>query len=335
MKKKGLYRWNGKSVLVTGAGGFIGSHLVERLLKLKAKVYCFLRYNSLSRKGYLEDFAQEERARLNIVRGDLETQETVMEAAKGMDVIFHLGALISVPYSFIHPQETFNTNAGGTLNILMAAREHGVSKVVVMSTSEVYGTAKYVPMDEGHPLQAQSPYAASKIAAEKLAESFFRSYRLPVAIARPFNTYGPRQSTRAVITTIISQALTRDELKLGNTLATRDFTYVEDTVAGLVRIAEEESTCGEVINLGSNFEIAIDDLVQLIAKVSGRDLRIAQDPLRIRPGTSEVQRLFASNEKAVKMLDWRPSVSLEEGIRRTMDWVRDNINHLETDRYGV
>jgi dTDP-glucose 4,6-dehydratase len=334
VKKKAI-NWNGKSVLVTGAGGFIGSHLVERLLKLKAKVYCFLRYNSSSKKGYLEDFTDEQQSRLNIVRGDLETQETVMEAASGMDVIFHLGALISVPYSFIHPQETFNTNACGTLNILMAARQHGVSKVVVMSTSEVYGTARHVPMDEDHPLQAQSPYAASKIAAEKLAESFFRSYGLPVAVARPFNTYGPRQSARAVITTIISQALTRDELKLGNTLATRDFTYVEDTVAGLVRIAEEESTCGEVINLGSNFEIAIDDLVKLIAKVSGRNLRIVQDAQRIRPGTSEVHRLFASNEKAVRMLNWHPTVSLEEGIKRTMDWVSDNMKLIEVDRYGV
>jgi dTDP-glucose 4,6-dehydratase len=334
MKKKS-YSWKGKSVLVTGAGGFIGSHLVERLLKLKAKVYCFLRYNSLSRMGYLEEFGDEERARLNIVRGDLETQETVTEAARGMDVIFHLGALISVPYSFIHPQETFNTNAGGTLNILMAARQHDVSKVVVMSTSEVYGTARYVPMDEGHPLQAQSPYAASKIAAEKLAESFFRSYGLPVAVARPFNTYGPRQSSRAVITTIISQALTRDELKLGNTAATRDFTYVEDTVAGLVRIAEEDAACGEVINLGSNFEIAIDDLVKLIAKVSGRNLRIVEDSQRLRPGTSEVHRLLAANDKAVKMLNWRPSVDLEDGIRRTMDWVAKNMKLFEVDRYGV
>ena len=330
-----FFNWADRPVLVTGAGGFIGSHLVEQLLQLKAKVHCFLRYNSLSRKGFLDILGETERAKLQIITGDLESQETVMHAAKGVDIIFHLGALVSVPYSFLHPEETVRTNTIGTLNVLMAARRYGISKTVITSTSEVYGTARYVPMDEEHPLQAQSPYAASKIAADKLAESFYRAYGLPVAIARPFNTYGPRQSTRAVIPTVIAQALIRSELILGDTSTTRDFTFVKDTVAGLLRIAETEEAIGEVINLGSNSEITISDLVQLVAKLSGRNLRIVKDPKRIRPGTSEVRRLYAANEKAKRLLSWKPTVTLEEGLRRTMAWVKDNLDLFEADRYGI
>lgn len=327
--------WIGRPVLVTGAGGFIGSHLVELLFDAGAEVHCFLRYKSTSEQGYLIELSEEKRKNLHIIRGDLESQETVIDAAKGIDTIFHLGALISVPYSFVHPEETVHTNTIGSLNILMAARTHNVSNVVIMSTSEVYGTAKYVPMDENHPLQAQSPYAASKIAADKLAESFYHTYGLKVAIARPFNTYGPRQSARAVIPTIISQALTRDELKLGNTATTRDFTFVTDTAKGLIRIAEVAESAGEVINLGSNFEIAINDLVKTIARLSGRDLRIVQDTERLRPGTSEVQRLYASNKKATQLLGWHPTVSIEDGLLRTMEWVRNNLHRFDVNRYGL
>ena len=329
------FNWENRAVLVTGAGGFIGSHLVERLLKLKANVYCFLRYNSLSRKGFLETLNKTERSELHIVSGDLEAQDTIMQAAKGMEVIFHLGALISIPYSFIHPQETVLTNTIGTLNVLMAARKYNVSKTVIMSTSEVYGTARYVPMDEEHPLQAQSPYSASKIAADELAKSFHRAYELPVAIARPFNTYGPRQSTRAVIPTIITQALTRSEIKLGDTSTTRDFTFVKDIVSGLVLIAEKKETNGEIINLGSNCEISVVDLVKLVSKLTRRDLKIELDEKRLRPGTSEVRRLLAANEKAKRLLGWRPTIDLEEGLRRTIDWISDNLNIFEVNSYGV
>lgn len=333
--KEALLNWKNRPVLVTGAGGFIGSHLVEELLKQGADVYCFLRYNSLSRKGFLDMLDKKKQADLHIIRGDLEIQETVMQAAKGMDIIFHLGALISIPYSFLHPVETIFTNTIGTLNILMATREQKVFKTIIMSTSEVYGTARYVPMDEEHPLQAQSPYAASKIAADKLAESFYRTYALPVAIARPFNTYGPRQSTRAVIPTIISQALMSSEVKLGDILTTRDFTFVKDIVQGLIRIAERQQSNGEIINLGSNYEISINDIVKLVGKLLGKNLNVIVDANRIRPGTSEVRRLYASNQKAKRLLNWEPTVSLEEGLQQTISWVKDNLDIFEVDRYGI
>lgn len=329
------FDWKDKKVLVTGAGGFIGSHLTEALIKKEAKVCCFLRYNSLSRKGFLETLSPAKQSKLSLIKGDLEAQETVMQAAKGMDVIFHLAALISIPYSFLHPEETMRTNAIGTLNILMAAREYGIAKTVIMSTSEVYGTARYVPIDEEHPLQAQSPYSASKIAAEKLAESFYRAYGLPVVIARPFNTYGPRQSVRAVIPTIISQALGRGELKLGDISTKRDFTFVKDTVRGLMLMAEKKGSDGQAINLGSNYEITIQDIIKLVSRLLNKRLKIITDSQRLRPGTSEVKRLWASNEKAERLLGWRPKIKLEEGISKTITWIRDNLSLFEIDKYGV
>ncbi len=332
---KGSFNWKNKSVLVTGAGGFIGSHLVEELLERKAKVHCFLRYNSQSSRGFLDALRKEDQAKLSILKGDLEVQETVMQAARGKDVIFHLGALVSIPYSFLHPEETVRTNTMGTLYVLMAARQYHVSKTVIMSTSEVYGTARYVPIDENHCLQAQSPYAASKIAAEKLAESFYLVYGLPVAVARPFNTYGPRQSARAVIPTIISQALKRSEIKLGDTSTKRDFTYVKDIVRGLILIAEKKESCGEAINLGSNYEISIVDIVKKVARLSGRRIKIINESRRMRPKASEVRRLWAQNKKAREILGWQPVISLDEGLRRTIDWVRDNQENYKIDQYGV
>jgi dTDP-glucose 4,6-dehydratase len=324
--------WKGKRVLVTGAGGFIPSHLVEWLAQAGAQVRAFVRYTSRSEAGFLS--TSSFRSQLEIMGGDLRDHAAVDLAVQGMQVVFHLGALISIPYSYLHPVEVVETNVNGTLNVLIACRRHGVEKMVHTSTSEVYGTARSVPMDESHPLQGQSPYSASKTGADKLAESFYCAYSLPVVTVRPFNTYGPRQSARAVIPTIISQALTREVIHLGNLEAKRDFTYVEDTVRGFVRAAEAEGVCGEVFNLGAGREVSIGELAGLILRIIERPVRIETDEARIRPEKSEVQRLLSDNARARLRLGWQPQVTLEEGLGKTVDWIRQHLELFDPDRYA-
>jgi dTDP-glucose 4,6-dehydratase len=321
--------WRNKQVLVTGAGGFIGSHLVEALAAAGARVRAFVRYNSRADWGLLSLLPEETLAGVEIIPGDLRDLPAVTEAMAGAETVFHLGALIAIPYSYMHPAEVVEVNVLGTLNILLAAREKGPARVVHTSTSEVYGTARTVPIDEGHPLQGQSPYSASKIGADKIAESFHRSFDVPVVTVRPFNTYGPRQSDRAVIPTIISQALAGDTVRLGNLEATRDLTYVTDTVAGFLAAAETQGIVGETFNLGAGFEISIGDLAEKIILLTGRDVRIEIDPERLRPARSEVERLISDNSAASDRLSWVPQVDFEEGLRRTIEWVKGNL-----DRYS-
>lgn len=321
--------WSKKKVLVTGAGGFIGSHLTERLIDLGADVKCFVRYNSRNDWGLLEIIPQEKLDSLEIVSGDLKDFDAVKGAAKDVDVIFHLGSLISIPYSYNRPRDTIENNISSTLNILTAARDLGVEKIVHTSSSEVYGTALYVPIDEKHPLQGQSPYSASKIGADKIAESFYCAFDLPVAIIRPFNTYGPRQSARAIIPTIIAQAIEQEKIKLGSLFPTRDYTYVNDTVNGFIKVAESDKSIGEVINIGSNFEVSMGELAQKISSLLNKKIDIVQDSSRVRPLKSEVKRLWCDNAKARRLLNWEPQVSLEEGLQKTIDWISENKNLIK------
>ena len=316
--------WSRKKVLVTGAGGFIGSHLIERLLDLGADVKGFVRYNSRNDWGLLEIIPSQKLDSLQIISGDLQDYDAVFSAVRDVDVIFHLGSLISIPYSYIRPRDTIENNILSTLNILTAARDLGVEKVVHTSSSEVYGTALYVPIDEKHPLQGQSPYSASKIGADKIAESFYCSFDLPVATIRPFNTYGPRQSARAIIPTIITQAIEQEKIKLGSLFPTRDYTFVKDTVNGFISTAESKSSIGEVINIGSNFEISMGDLAQRISSLLNKDIMIMQDSSRVRPLKSEVKRLWCDNAKAKRLLGWEPQVSLDEGLKETIEWISEN-----------
>ena len=327
--------WNGRKVLVTGAGGFIGSHLVEHLVRLGADVRAFVRYNSRNDRGLLQVMPKHIQSQIDVVAGDLKTVESVREAVKGVQVVFHLGANISIPYSYINPRDFVETNVIGTLNVLNAVREYGIEKIVQTSTSEVYGTALYYPIDEKHPLQAQSPYSASKIAADKLAESFHLCYDLPVAIIRPFNTYGPRQSARAVIPTIITQALSRDKVFLGASYPTRDFVYMEDTVDGFVKMAESPDTIGEVVNIGTGMEISIGDLADRIISLIGKEVEIIFDAERLRPKSSEVARLIADNSKAKNLIGWEPKISLDEGLKRTIEWISDALGRYNVDTYNV
>ena len=324
-----------KRVLVTGAGGFIASHLVERLIAEGARVRAFVRYNSRGDPGLLRRLPAETFSQLEIVAGDLRDVEAVRESVKDIDTVFHLGALIAIPYSYVHPREVVETNVMGTLNVLMAAREFGTRRVIHTSTSEVYGTARYVPIDENHPLQGQSPYSASKIGADRIAESFYRSFNVPVVTIRPFNTYGPRQSARAVIPTIISQALTRHEVKLGSLEPSRDFTFVADTVEGFLRVASAENVLGEEINLGNDNTIRIGDLAEKIFAMIGKTPRLVSDAQRIRPGKSEVLKLWASNKKAKELIGWEPRVSLDEGLRRTVEWISAHLDLYQPDQYTV
>ena len=327
--------WNDKKVLVTGAGGFIASHLVERLVSEGAQVRAFVRYNSRNDLGMLKWIAPEAFAQVEVMQGDLRDSEAVRNAVRGVDTIFHLGALIAIPYSYVNPREVIDVNIMGTLNVLMAARDFGTRRVVHTSTSEVYGTAQYVPIDEKHPLQGQSPYSASKIAADRIAESFYRSFEVPVVTLRPFNTYGPRQSMRAVIPTIIVQALARDEVKLGSLEPSRDFTFVQDTADGFLKVAEAEGVLGEEVNLGNDNTIRIGDLANKIFEIVGKTPRIVSDPQRIRPYKSEVMKLWASNEKAKRMIGWEPRISLDEGLRRTIEWFSAHLDLYQPDQYTV
>ncbi|MGC9516199.1 MAG: GDP-mannose 4,6-dehydratase [Methanomicrobiales archaeon] len=324
----------GKSVLLTGAGGFIGSHLTEALIDMDVDLKAFVRYNSRNDWGMLEYLPRDVVDSLEVVTGDLRDYDAIRGAVKDVDVVFHLASLISIPYSYVHPRENVETNVMGTFNVLMAAQDYEVEKIVHTSTSETYGTARYVPIDEEHPLQGQSPYSASKIGADKIAESFHLSFDLPVATIRPFNTFGPRQSSRAVIPTIISQALTNDEIFLGSLHPTRDYTYVKDLAQGFIRVGESPESVGEVINIGSNFEISIGDLAGKIIGLIGRDVEIKTDESRIRPSASEVERLWCDNSKAKKLLDWQPSMSLDDGLKETINWIRENTDLHKTDIYN-
>jgi dTDP-glucose 4,6-dehydratase len=325
--------WSGRSVLVTGAGGFIGSHLVQALATEGARVRAFLRYNSRGQEGNLKFLDVALREKVEMVYGDLRDSAAVHEASMGVEVVFHLAASISIPYSYIHPREVIDTNVGGALNVLMAARDLGVTRVVLTSTSEVYGTAQYVPIDERHPLQPQSPYAGSKVAADMLGLSFYRTYECPVAIVRPFNTYGPRQSMRAVIPTIITQALTQDTIRLGALHPTRDFLYVEDTVRAFMHAACDEKAVGEVINFGYGTTISIGELAEQVVRIVDRDVRVESVQDRYRPETSEVLRLEADRSKAERLLGWVPKVSLREGLARTVRWVSEHLGEFDPKVY--
>ncbi len=327
--------WSGKNVLVTGGGGFIGSNLVEELVRRGANVTAFLRYNSRNDPGMLRYSDPELKKNISYYFGELADNAAVREAMRGQQVVFHLAALIGIPYSYVHPHHVVETNVVGTLNVLQAANDLGTSRVIHTSTSETYGTALYAPIDEKHPLQGQSPYSASKIGADKLAESFFLSFETPVTTVRPFNTYGPRQSARAVIPTIISQMLTRDRIKLGSLTPTRDFNYVGDTARGFIMAAENDSTLGEVVNLGTGKEISIGELVTVIQELVGRDVEIITDDQRIRPEGSEVMRLIADNRKAKELMGWEPQVSIRDGLQQTINWISDHLHLFDIDRYTV
>ncbi len=327
--------WKEKKVLITGAGGFIGSHLTERLMSLGVEVTAFVRYNSRNDLGQLENLPENKISELNVIAGDLRDPDAVRKAVEDMDIIFHLGSLIAIPYSYVHPMEVIDTNVLGTTNVLMAAKDNDVEKIIHTSTSEVYGTARYVPIDEKHPLQGQSPYSASKTGADMIAHSFYTSFGLPVAIIRPFNTYGPRQSARAVIPTIITQALTKKVVQIGSLHPTRDLTFVSDTIEGFIRVAEEKKSVGEVINIGSGFEISIGDLAEKILRLSQSKAKIEIDEKRVRPKDSEVERLWADSTKAKKMLSWQPRVKLDDGLKRTIKWVSDHIDEYKVGMYTI
>jgi dTDP-glucose 4,6-dehydratase len=324
---------SGQRVLVTGAGGFIGSHLVERLVELGAQVRALVHYNSLDSWGWLD--SSPRRHELEVVAGDIGDLGSVRHAMRDCRVVFHLAALIAIPYSYRAPASYVHTNVGGTLNVLEAARECSVQRLVHTSTSEVYGTALRVPIDEGHPLQGQSPYSATKIGADKLAEAFQRSFDVPVVTVRPFNTFGPRQSARAVIPTIIAQCLAGDIVRLGNLEARRDLNYVANTVEGYVLAASTNQAVGRTVNLGSGADISIGELAQLIARLLGREIMVVGDPQRLRPERSEVDRLVADNTLARSLLGWHPTVSLEDGLRKTIAWMQENQSRYRPHDYTI
>lgn len=325
----------GKQVLVTGAGGFIGSHLVERLVRDGWRVRALVHYNSRNNWGNLELVEPAVKREIEVTAGDISDPFSVRNAVRGVDVIYHLSSLIAIPYSYVAPQSYVTTNVQGAINVLQAARDEGVSRVVHTSTSECYGTAQYVPIDEAHPLQGQSPYSASKVGADMIAESYWRSFGLPVAIIRPFNTFGPRQSARAVIPTIISQALKNEPIKLGSLSPTRDMNYVDNTVDGFLAVATQPGAIGEVINIGSGHEISIGDLARRICQLIGSKTEVIEDPSRVRPVNSEVQRLLCDNAKAKRLLGWTPGIDLEEGLRRSIDWFTRHLDRYKTDIYNI
>ena len=327
--------WKNRSVLVTGAGGFIGSHLVEALVNNYAKVRAYVRYNSRGDPGLLSLLPEELLNQVEIIPGDLRDLPAVQAAISGVDLVYHLGALIAIPYSYLHPLEVVETNVMGTLNVLQAALQSGVTRLIHTSTSEVYGTAQQVPISESHPLQGQSPYSASKIGADKLAESFYRSFELPVVTLRPFNTYGPRQSARAVIPTIITQALSQRVIRLGNLDARRDLTFISDTVDGFLRAAQAPDVEGKTINLGTGKEVSIGDLAGKIIELVDLPVKVEIDPERLRPEKSEVQRLLADNRLAYQHLGWKPQVELTGGLKKTIVWIKNHMDHYQPGRYQV
>ncbi len=325
-----------KKVLVTGADGFIGSHLTESLLEKGYEVKAFSYYNSFNTWGWLDTLPKEKLNQIDIFTGDIRDPNGVRTALRGVDTVFHLAALIAIPFSYHSPDSYVDTNIKGTLNVLQAARDLSLERVLVTSTSEVYGTAQYVPIDERHPFQGQSPYSATKIGADRLAESFYRSFETPVSIVRPFNTYGPRQSARAVIPTIITQLIAgKTEIKLGSLTPTRDFNYVKDTAAGFIAIAESDQTVGEEINIATQQEISIGDLAKEIIAQINPNAQIVCEEERLRPQKSEVNRLLGSNEKIKKLTDWKQQYTFAQGIAETISWIRAHIDHYKTDLYNI
>lgn len=324
------------NVLITGADGFIGSHLTETLLKAGYNVKAFVYYNSFNNWGWLDTLPKEKLDQIEIFTGDIRDPNGVRTAMKGVDMVFHLAALIAIPFSYHSPDSYVDTNIKGTLNVLQAARDLETSRVLVTSTSEVYGTAQYVPIDEHHPFQGQSPYSATKIGADRLAESFYRSFDMPISIVRPFNTYGPRQSARAVIPTIISQLLAgKEEIKLGSLTPTRDFNFVKDTANGFIEIAKSDQTVGEEINIATQHEISIGELAQEIIYQINPNARIVCEEQRLRPEKSEVNRLLGSNEKIMRLTNWKPHYTFKQGIEETIKWMRENLDAYKTDIYNV
>ena len=327
-----------KRILVTGADGFIGSHLVEDLLKSGYQVKAFVYYNSFNSWGWIDTFPKHIKEKIEIFSGDIRDPNGVKTAMENCDIVFHLAALIGIPFSYHSPDSYVDTNIKGTLNILQAARQLKTERVLVTSTSEVYGTAQYVPIDENHPYQGQSPYSASKIGADRIAESFYRSFNLPVTIVRPFNTYGPRQSARAIIPTIIIQLINNfKKIKLGNLSPTRDFVYVKDVVNGFIEIAKSNKTIGEEINIATQSEISIEDLAKEIIKQINPKAEIVCDKERVRPEKSEVDRLYGSNEKIKKLTNWQPKYTLSKGLKETIKWFlkKENITQYKADIYNV
>ncbi|MEM6735072.1 MAG: NAD-dependent 4,6-dehydratase LegB [Bacteroidota bacterium] len=328
-----------KKILITGADGFIGSHLTEALVDRGYAVRAFVYYNSFNNWGWLENLNSDQKSKLEIFQGDIRDPNGVRQAVDGIDIIFHLAALIAIPFSYHSPDSYIDTNIKGTLNIIQAARDSRVERILVTSTSEVYGTAQYVPIDENHPKQPQSPYSASKIGADAIADSFFRSFNLPLTIVRPFNTYGPRQSARAVIPTIITQLLSGySEIKLGDITPTRDLVFVKDTVEGFIRIAQTmDNLIGQEVNIATNSEISIKDLAEEIINQINPGAKIVSDKVRLRPERSEVFRLYGSNEKLKNSTGWQPAYSLQEGVKETISWFsnKTNLSHYKADIYNL
>lgn len=325
-----------KKVLVTGADGFIGSHLTEKLVKQGFKVKAFAYYNSFNSWGWLDTLPKEIMNELEVFTGDIRDPNGVKEAIKGMDEVYHLAALIAIPFSYHSPDTYVDTNIKGTLNVLQAARDLETSRLLITSTSEVYGTAQYVPIDENHPYQGQSPYSATKIGADRLAESFYRSFNMPITIVRPFNTYGPRQSARAVIPTIITQLLSgKEEIELGSLTPTRDFNYVKDTANGFVEIAKSDKTIGEEINIATQDEISIGQLAEELIRQINPNARIICDEQRLRPENSEVNRLLGSNEKIKRLTNWNPQYTFEEGLAETIEFFKHNLDKYKADIYNI
>jgi NAD dependent epimerase/dehydratase len=323
-----------KNILVTGAGGFIGSHLTELLVEKGYNVKAFVHYNSWNKWGWLDTSSVKDK--VEIITGDIRDYDSVYSAMTGCDTVFHLAALIGIPYSYVSPQAYIKTNIDGTYNVLQSARQLGIEKVMVTSTSETYGTAQYVPIDEKHPMVGQSPYSATKIAADQLSISYYNSFDTPVKIVRPFNTYGPRQSARAIIPTVISQILNGEKiLKLGNISPTRDLTFVKDTANGFYEIANAEGLFGEFTNIGMNEEITIGNLVQLIAELIGTKVEIVSDEQRVRPGKSEVERLFCDNTKIKANTLWTPNYTLISGLTETIEWIGNNLSYFKSNIYNV
>jgi NAD dependent epimerase/dehydratase len=323
-------------ILVTGAGGFIGSHLAEELVRQGEEVRAFVRYNSRDERGLLEDSPQEILNQVEIISGDLKDPDAVRKAVKGCSTVFHLGALIAIPYSYVHPFDFIQTNVIGTSHLLNASLQEGaLERFVHTSTSEVYGSAQYIPMDEKHPLQAQSPYAASKIAADKLAESYYLSFGFPVATIRPFNTFGPRQSLRAVVPTIVSQAIDGKKIRLGNTEPRRDFLFVKDTVRGFIQLGKCDEAIGKVVNIGTGMDISVEDLVTKILGLMGKEGEIAVEDRRIRPEKSEVMQLLSDTRLARKLFQWSPRYTLEEGLKETIEWYREHLTRFRVGSYPL
>lgn len=325
----------GRSVLVTGAGGFIGGHLTAALVKAGANVRAFLRYNSRNDRGTLAWFEPDLADSVEVVFGDLRDVESVARSVSGTELVFHLAAQIAIPYSYINPRDFFETNVLGSLNIAQSALDARVEHVIHVSTSEVYGSAQSIPITEDHPLEAQSPYSASKVGADKLMDSYHRTYDLPVTVVRPFNTYGPHQSARAIIPTIISQALASDALRLGSLEPRRDLTYVTDTAAGFIAAAAERATVGRTIQLGTGHDVSVGQIVDMVADLLGKDLSVEQDSQRVRPPNSEVQRLLSNPALAKELMGWQPQVDLREGLAHTLDWIAANTHRYRTDQYVV